>query len=97
MEGESRNVSTEELIPEPRGFQNRVTQFLKLASLMTNRELEWAVGWLHTMLDADLSHSPAIQIREEILRQYYDLRRQGQKKQRVVARWFRALWCERAH
>jgi hypothetical protein len=80
-------MDTEQAIRERHRFQDRVTEFLKLASRMTERELELALGRLLDMLEADPSQSLQVQIKGDVLRQYYDLRRQGERKQRTLARW----------
>ena len=70
-------------------FEDVVKKFLDLASLLTDRELEISLGrlvdTLNTQLTTERTHT---QIKGEILKLYYDLRKQGVRKQRKVARWW---------
>lgn len=75
-------MNMEGAVRERHAFDDRVKQFLDLASMMTERELEIAIGKLVDVLNTQPQQQHHIQIRGEILNSYYSLRRRGIKKQR---------------
>jgi hypothetical protein len=79
------HFSVEEAIRKRHAFEDRVKIFLEMASIMTNREIEVALGRLADIFTTD--EIPAhVQIRGEILKLYYDLRLGGIRKYRSFKR-----------
>ena len=79
-------MNMEDAVRERHAFEDRVKRFLDLASLMTDRELEIALGRLVDLLKTRSKQRQHVQVRGEILNSYYDLRRRGVKKQRKLKR-----------
>ena len=83
-------MTIEETIRERHAFEDRVKTLLELVSIMTNREIEIALARLVDMLAAENNESKRSNIaaKGELLKSYYDLRRQGVKDQRSIKRQF---------
>jgi hypothetical protein len=80
-------MDIEQVVKARHDFEDRLKVFLKLASLLTDRELEIALGRLADMLASRHSEQLHIQLKGQVLKSYYDLRKQGVRKQRKMARW----------
>lgn len=80
-------MSIEQAVKARHEFEDRVREFLQLASLLTDRELELALGRLLDMISGRNTEQFHVQLRGEILKHYYDLRKQGLRRQRRFTRW----------
>lgn len=80
-------MNIEQAVKARHEFEDRVKKFLELASLLTDRELEISLGRLADMLNTRQKEQHHVQIKGEILKNYYDLRKHGLRKQRKFARW----------
>lgn len=81
-------MTIETAIRERHAFEDRVRIFLELASVMTDREIEIALARLVDMLNEDRNEASRtnISLKGELLKAYFDLRRQGSKPQRKIKR-----------
>ena len=80
-------MSYEQAVRERHAFEDRIRNFLNLASVMTDRELELALSRLADML-THMGDQPHVRIRGEVVKQYLGLRRVGQRKERALKRMF---------
>jgi hypothetical protein len=80
------HINIEHAIREYHTFEDKMKKFLDLASVMTERELELALGRLADILVTQGDNNIHVRARGEILKIYYDLRKKGQKKYRSVRR-----------
>ena len=80
-------MSYEQAVRERHAFEDRLGNFLSLASILTSRELEVALSRLADML-TNMGDQPHVRFRGEVLKHYLDLRKAGQKQERAFKRMF---------
>lgn len=78
-------MSYEQAIRERHAFEDRLRNFLTLASVMTARELEIALSRLADML-VHMGDIPQVRLRGEVLRHYMELRANGVRRERAIKR-----------
>ena len=81
-----KQASVEQAVREQQAFEERLREFLSIASSMTNQELEIALARLADSLESSKAHPESIRIKGTILNIYYQLRAAGLKKQSTLAR-----------
>ena len=81
-----KQASVEQAVREKQAFDERLREFLSIASSMTNQELEIALARLADSLQRTKDHPESIRIKGTILNIYYQLRVAGLKKQSTLAR-----------
>ena len=80
-------MSIEQAVRERHAFEDRLTNFLTLASIMADREIELALSRLADML-ANMGDNTHVKFRGLVLKSYFDLRRKNIRQQRVFKRIF---------
>lgn len=78
-------MSIEQVVRERHAFEDRMRNFLTIASVMTDREIELALSRLADML-THMGGAPHVKIRGQALKQYFDLRRAKQRQERFFKR-----------
>ena len=80
-------MSFEQQIKEKHAFEDRLQQFLFVASIMTDREIELTLARLADALSSGVSTNRAL-FNGRVLKTYYDMRRSGAKRHRQLKRMF---------
>ena len=76
---------SQEVVAQARhAFQDRLRTFLRLLSVMTDRELELAHGRLADVLER--TKSPEAQVRNDVMSRYVNFRKSGERKERKLRR-----------
>jgi len=78
-------MSIEQAVRERHAFEDRMRNFLTLASVMTNREIELALSRLADMF-THMGGAPHVHIRGQVLKQYFNLRLANQRQERFLKR-----------
>lgn len=81
------NMSYEQAVRERHAFEDRLRNFLDIASVLNARELEVALSRLADML-THMGDVPAVRLRGEVLKGYMELRAAGQRRERTMKRMF---------
>lgn len=78
-------MSIEQVVRARHEFEDRLTNFLVLASIMTDREIEIALSRLADMAK-HMGESPEVMLRGHVLARYFELRRKNRRPQRAFKR-----------
>ena len=81
-----KQLSVEQAVREQQAFEDRLREFLSIASSMTNQELEIALARLADMIQTTKGQPEPIRAKGTILNIYYQLRAAGLKRQSTLAR-----------
>lgn len=81
-----KQASVEQAVRQQQAFEERLREFLSMASSMTNQELEIALAKLADLLQTTKAQPESIRTKGAILNTYYQLRAAGLKKQSTLAR-----------
>lgn len=78
-------MSIEQAVRERHAFEDRLKNFLILASILTDRELEISLSRLADMAK-NMGEAPEILLRGQVLMSYCELRRRGTRRHRAFKR-----------
>jgi len=81
-----KQASVAQAVRQQQVFEERLREFLSMASSMTNQELEIALARLADLLQTTETQPESIRTKGTILNIYYQLRAAGLKKQSTLAR-----------
>ncbi len=79
-------ASVEQAVRQQQAFEERLREFLSIASSMTTQELEIALARLADLLQTTKPQLESIRTKGAILNVYYQLRAAGLKRQSTLAR-----------
>lgn len=79
-------ASVEQAVRQQQAFEERLREFLSIASSMTTQELEIALARLADLLQTTKPQLESIRTKGGILNVYYQLRAAGLKRQSTLAR-----------